>query len=122
MKTSEVLNIVNKVYPKITENYNSNAKVELYSDIYTRLNCVSAMGDESIAHAEYNWSENKIYIYTTNMSNEEDIIRSLIHECVHSTQSKELFDKYYENGATYDTHPFEIQAENEETNWKKYKL
>ena len=120
MKTSEVLNIVNKVYPKITENYNSNAKVELYSDIYTRLNCVSAMGDESVAHAEYNWSENKIYIYTTNMSNEEDIIRSLIHECVHSKQSYDLYIAYKLIGLDYDTHPYEIEASYEENKWKKY--
>ena len=122
MNKDKISNIINKVYPKITENYNSNAKVELYNDIYTRLDCVSAMGDESVAHAEYDWSENKIYLYAINMTNEEQIIRSLIHECIHSTQSKELFDKYYENGATYDTHPFEIQAENEEINWKKYEL
>ena len=56
------------------------------------------------------------------MNSVEDIIRSLIHECVHSTQSKVLFDIYYEIGETYETHPFEIEAEHEEEKWKKYKL
>ena len=56
------------------------------------------------------------------MKCEEDIIRSLIHECVHSTQSKLLFDIYYEFGYTYDTHPYEVKARNAEKNWKYYQL
>ena len=56
------------------------------------------------------------------MFSEEDIIRSLIHESVHANQSKVLFDKYYEVGETYDTHPYEIQARKAEENWKIYKI
>ena len=54
------------------------------------------------------------------LKTEEDIIRSLIHECVHSTQSKLLFDIYYEFGYTYDTHPYEVKAINAENEWKNY--
>ena len=120
MNKSNILNIVSEVYPKITKDYNSNAKIEVYTDIFTRLQCIPAINDELIS-AEYDWSENKVYIYTTNMTNEEQIIRSLIHECVHSTQFKVLFDKYYENGANYSPHPCEIEAIEQEENWKKYK-
>ena len=122
MEQLNIKNIINSVYPLISKDYNSNAKVELHSNIYERLSGIQGMSGSACAQAEYNWSDNTIYIYTSKMFSEEDIIRSLIHECVHSTQCKELFDKYYENGANYSTQPYEIEAKNEENNWKNYKL
>ena len=80
------------------------------------------MTGEVQAHAEYDWSTKKIYLYTSKMNSVEDIIRSLIHECVHSTQSKVIFDQYYKDGFTYDTHPYEIEAKDAEENWKEYKI
>ena len=120
MEQQNIKNIINKVYPLIAKDYNSNAKIELYSDIYERLNSVSAI-DEYDSYAEYSWSKNKIYLYTNHLNNEEDVIRSLIHECVHSSQNKELFDTYYLIGLDYNTNPCEVEAEYEENNWKKYK-
>ena len=121
MKQEEIVNIVNKVYPLISKDYtNTNPKVELHNNIYERLNSISAM-DEEDSYAEYDWSNNTIYIYTDHLNSEEDIIRSLIHECVHSTQYEVLFDKYYEVGETYDTHPYEVAARNAEESWKKYR-
>jgi len=122
MHKSKIINIINKAYPKIAKYYNSNAKVELHNNIYERLSGISEMSGDENPHAEYDWSENKIYIYAINMDNEEQVIRSLIHECVHSIQNKELFDAYYETPLTYFTHPYEIEAHYEEENWKKYKL
>ena len=121
MTEKAISKIVDKVYPKITKNYKSNAKVELYSNIFARLNSTSATEKDS-NYAEYNWSENKIFLYTNHMNSEEDIIRSLIHECVHSNQSYEIYEAYYECGLDYSTHPYEIEAEQEEENWKNYKL
>ena len=121
MKRKEVNKIVSKVYPLISVDYKSSAKVELYSDIFDRLNAIPAIGEDK-AFAEYSWDTNKIYLYTNHLNSEEDIIRSLIHECVHSTQSYELFKAYYECGLDYETHPYEIEAEYEEEKWKKYKL
>jgi Zn-dependent peptidase ImmA (M78 family) len=122
MHKSKIINIINKAYPKIAKHYGSNAKVELHNNIYERLSGISEMSGDENPHAEYDWSENKIYIYTINMDSEEQVIRSLIHECVHSVQNKELFDAYYETPLTYFTHPYEIEAHYEEENWEKYKL
>jgi len=121
MVQQNIKNIINKVYPSIAKDYNSNAKVELYSDIYERLDSVPAM-DEHESYAEYHWDSNKIYLYTNHLNSEEDIIRSLIHECVHSNQCYELYEVLYECDLDYDTHPYEIEAEYEEENWNKYKL
>ena len=120
MKTKDIINIDNKVYPKIVKDYNSNAKVELYNDIYERLNSIPAI-EEYESYAEYSWINNKIYLYTNHLDSEEDIIRSLIHECVHSNQSHEVYEAYYKCDLDYDTHPYEIEAEYEEEKWKNYK-
>ena len=122
MKQEEIVNIVNKVYPLISEDNNSHAKVEYYHNIYERLSGVKGMTGEVCAHAEYDWVMCKIYLYTSRLHSVEDIIRSLIHECVHSRQLKCTFDSFYENGHTYDTHPYEIEAREAEENWKKYKI
>jgi len=121
MKQKEITKIVNKVYPLISANYKSNAKVELYSNIFDRLNVIPAM-DEHESFAEYHWDTNKIYLYTDNLNSEEDIIRSLIHECVHSTQSYEIYKAYYKCDLDYETHPYEIEAEYEEEKWINYKI
>jgi len=121
MEQQSIKNIVNKVYSTIAKDYKSSAKVELYSNIYDRLNSVSAINEHD-SYAEYSWSYNKIYLYTDHLDSEEDVIRSLIHECVHSTQCYELYEALYECDLDYDIHPYEIEAEYEEENWKKYKL
>ena len=130
MKQKEITKILNKVYPLIIQDIiidrNSKIKnvypeIEFYKNIYERLSGISAM-EEHESFAEYHWDTNKIYLYTDNLNSEEDIIRSLIHECVHSTQSYELYEAYYECDLDYETHPYEIEAEHEEENWKKYNI
>ena len=78
--TMNINNIINKVYPLIAKDYNSNAKVELHNNIFARLSGITEMSGEDNACAEYDWSENTIYIYTTNMNSEEDIIRSFLYK------------------------------------------
>ena len=116
----EVLNTINKVYPIIAKDYKCDAKIEVYTNIFNRLSAIQAM-DEEESYAEYSWSHNKIYLYTDHLDTEEDIIRSLIHECVHSKQSHDIYEAYYEQcDLDYDLHPYEIEAEYEEEKWRKY--
>ena len=116
-----VKDIINKVYPTIAKDYNSSAKVEVYKNIFERLDSTPAILEYE-SYAEYSWDSNKIYLYTDHLESEEDIIRSLIHECVHSNQCYEEYEALYECGLDYDTHPYEIEAEYEEEKWEKYKL
>ena len=123
MNSKEINKIVNQYYPLISEDYSDvNPKVELHKNIYERLSGIKGMNGTACAQAEYDWSENKIYLYTSKLNNEEDVIRSLIHECVHSTQLESIFNELYKVGETYDTHPYEIQAREAEENWKDYKF
>ena len=120
MKQDKIKEIVDKVYPIISKDNNSNANIEYYYNIYERLSGEKGMSGEVCAHAEYDWRNNKIYLYTSRLHSVEDIIRSLIHECVHSTQNKVKFNTYYLLGKTYDTHPYEIEARNAEEEWEIY--
>ena len=130
MKQEEITKIVNKVYPLIIQDIiidsdckikNVYPEIEFYKNIYERLDGIPAI-DEHESYAEYSWSHNKIYLYTDNLNSEEDIIRSLIHECVHATQSYELYEEYYKCKLVYETHPYEIEAEHEEEKWVNYKI
>ena len=129
MKQEEITKIVNKVYPLIIQDIlidnncrikNVYPEIEFHKNIYERLSGEKGMTGEVQAHAEYDWSTKKIYLYTSRMFSEEDIIRSLIHECIHATQSKVIFDQYYKDGFTYDIHPYEIEARNAEEEWVIY--
>ena len=121
MNKKEINKIIQECYPKISGYYSVGyPEVEVHDNIYERLSGEKGMTGEVCAHAEYDWSNNKIYLYTSRLHTVEDIIRALIHECVHSTQSKVIFDQYYKEGFTYDTHPYEIEAKNAEEEWKIY--
>ena len=123
MEQVEIVKIANKVYPQIIEDIlieGAYPELVFHYNIYERLSGEKGMTGEVQASAEYDWDTNKIYIYTSQMFSEEDIIRSLIHESVHANQYKVLFDKYYEIGNTYDTHPYEIQARSAEEEWEIY--
>ena len=119
MHKSEINKIIDEYYEIISNTYSKcSPQVELYDNIYERLSGIKGMSGTACAKAEYDWSENKIYLYTSRLNDEEDVIKALIHECVHSTQSKLLFDIYYEFGYTYDTHPCEVAAKKAEKQWK----
>ena len=129
MKQEEITKIVNKVYPLIIQDIiidsdckikNVYPEIKFYKNIYERLDGIPAI-DEYESFAEYHWDTNKIYLYTDNLNSEEDIIRSLIHECVHSTQSFEIYEEYYKCDLDYEHHPYEIEAEYEEEKWINYK-
>ena len=125
MKQEEIVEIANKVYPQIIEDIlieGAYPELVFHYNIYERLSGEKGMTGEVCAHTEYDWNKCEIYLYTSRMFSEEDIIRSLIHECIHATQSKVKFDAYYLCGETYDTHPYEIEARDAEENWKLYKI
>jgi len=117
-----VQKIVNRVYPDIKEYFGNESKVKLYKNIYERLD-VEEVNEDYVSYAEYLWDSDEIMLYTDNMDNEEDVIRSLIHESTHSMQDYDIYEAFYEQcEVDYETHPCEIEAEYEEEKWMNYKL
>jgi len=124
MDKDQILNIANKVYPKIREYYGTGKRdfppIEVFKNIYVRLTGEPDAEGEDPAEAEFNRKENKLFLYSDFINSKEDIIRSIIHEYVHFLQSESWMKRYYKMGHDYFSHPYEISAKKEEENWKKF--
>ena len=124
MTVDEIQDIIDYAYPKIKKYYGKGKlnypKIELWNDIYARLSGdEEARGEHSKStKAQYDEETNVIYIYYPNMMNEEDVIRSVLHEFEHTHQDAKKNEKYREQG--YDNNPYEIAARNAEKKWKQY--
>ena len=114
--------IVDRVYPQIVKNLGKakrgTPKVEFHTNIYVRVSGIEGMQGEANPHAEYDWDKNKIYLYAPKMTNEEEIIRGLLHEYTHATQDPKKMKEYRKLG--YAKNPYEKAAHKAEKNWKKY--
>ena len=117
--------IINQVYSKIKEYYGKGSldypKIELHKDIYARLSGDEEQSGEhsSTSKAQYDDETNVIYIYYPNMMNEEDVIRSIIHEYTHYKQDHKLF-KQYRDMYSYNENPIEIEAHKNEEDWQLF--
>ena len=122
MNIDEIQNIIDYSYPKIQKYYGKGSleipKIELHKDIYARLSGDEEQSGEhsSTTKAQYDEDTNVIYIYYPNMMNEEDVLRSIIHEYTHYRQDHKLFKKYKAMYG-YDEDPTEIEAKRNEEDW-----
>jgi len=114
--------VVDRVYPLIIKDLGKSKKgtpkVEFHTNIYARISGIEGMDGEANPHAEYDYDNNKIYLYTPKMVNEEEIIKALLHEYTHATQDPNKRKKYRKKG--YANNPYEKAAHKAERNWKKY--
>ena len=122
MEINEIQNIIDYAYPKIQSYYGKGSldipEIELHKDIYARLSGDEEQSGEhsSTTKAQYDEDTNVIYIYYPNMTNEEDVLRSIIHEYTHYRQDHKLFKKYKAMYG-YDEDPIEIEAKRNEEDW-----
>ena len=127
MDKEEIEQILDKAYLLIQRYFGkgkkSYPKIELHKDIYARL---SGDGEQSGEHsstsmAEYDETSNEIYIYYPNIKNEEDLLRSLIHEYTHYLQNlTPLKVQVYTQNYDYDSNPIETEAHNNEDKWQMF--
>jgi|TARA_B100000035_G_scaffold309146_1_gene314910 hypothetical protein len=124
LSKNEIMDIVNKVYPKIVKDLGGQAKpVEVHPSIWDRIGAVAAddlKREQGNPDAQYDPDDDIIYLYSEVTNTEEKIIRSLLHEHTHTLQDQAKLKQYYDEGAIYQNHPFEIEARKAEKNWKKY--
>ncbi len=122
MTIDEIQQIIDYAYPNIQKYYGKGSldfpKIELHRDIYARLSGDEEQSGEhsKTTKAQYDENTNIIYIYYPNMENEEDVLRSLIHEYTHYKQDHKLFKKY-KAMYSYDEDPTEIEAKRNEEDW-----
>jgi hypothetical protein len=126
MTQGEVQLIVDRVFPQIVQDRGPGRqgipKIELHADIYARHSGIPGMEGEvsGEAKAEFVDKDNAIYVYYPNMKNEEDVIRSLLHEFEHAHQDPKKYDKYREEGYDGLSNPYEVAARRAEEKWRKY--
>ena len=129
MTLKDIKNIVNEVYPNI-EKYYGYSKffpevtpyIEYETSIYGRLSGEEddgSMGEES-PDAEFDRIDNSIVIYYPKMKSKKHIVETLVHEYQHYLQSPLWMKRYYTMGYNYNDHPYEVQAYNEEKNYKLF--
>ena len=125
MTVDDIQPIVNYAYPKIQKYYGTGKlsipPIKFHHDIYARLS-----GDEEqqgehskTTKAQYDHDTNIIWLYYPNIKDEEDVLRSLIHEYTHYKQDHKLFKKY-KAIYSYDEDPTEIEAHKNEENWEMF--
>jgi len=124
MKQDEIQDILDHAYPLI-KSYFGKGKLD-YPKIDTSHNNTYAMhSGEPEAEGEHaktsiaEYYKGVIYLYLPNITNEEELLRALVHEYTHYTQDSELFAKY-KAMYSYDEDPFEIEAHKNEEKWQLF--
>ena len=126
MTQDEVQSIVDRVFTQIVDDRNAppqgEPKVELHRDIYARYSDIEGMKGEISHSSKAEWvdEDNTIYVYYPNMDNEEDVIRSILHEFEHAHQDPEEYEAYRAQGYDGRSNPHEVDARNAEEKWKNY--
>jgi len=126
MTQNKVQAIVDRVFPQIVSDRGPGRqgvpRVELHADIYARHSGIEGMEGE-LSHsskAEFVDEDNSIYVYYPNMVNEEDVIRSLLHEFEHAHQDPKKYADYRAEGYDGLSNPYEVDARRAESKWKNY--
>lgn len=123
LSRKDIQSVIDKVYPEIVKNLGRSKrgtpKVEIHTNIYVRASGIEGSEGEANPDAEYEWDKNEIYLYLPRMKNEEEVIKSLLHEYTHATQDPKKKEEYRKKG--YANDPYEIEATKAEGNWKKYR-
>ena len=126
LSEKDVQSIVDRVFDQIVDDRGvptqGKPKISLHTDIYARYSDEPGMKGEvsNEAKAEFVDKDNAIYVYFPNMTNEEDVIRSLLHEFEHAHQDPKEYEKYRKAGFDGQTNPLEVDAFAAEEKWKKY--
>ena len=124
LENNSIQNVVDKVYPQIVNDLGGKIKpVEIHTNIWDRLGAVGVEDlkrEQGNPDAQYDPYDNIIYLYSEKTNTEEDIIKSLLHEHTHTLQNQEKFKELYNKGFEYSNHPYELEAQKSEENWRKY--
>jgi len=121
MDKQVVENLAEVYINKIQEHYGMSKHHATFPYIYVEDSPYSDAEHKTIK-GEFCHMENDITVYWKNISTEEDLIRTLVHEYQHYLQSPTWMTRYYKQGYSYVDHPYEVQARQEEENWNKFKI
>ena len=130
MTQDEIQQIISYAYPliqnKIKSEYGSGKGPIPKIDTSHRNTYAMHSGEPEAEgeHAETSIAEyykGVIYLYLPNITNEEELLRSIIHEYTHYLQDiTPLKTRVANQEYTYDTNPYETEAHENEENWETF--
>ncbi len=127
LSKNEIQSIADRVLPQIAKTLGPTKKglpnIEIHNNV---LALHSKIPDHPVSpdmggkkeHAEYIWDTNTIYLFSVALTNEELVIKALLHEYTHATQDEKKVKAARAKG--YKNNPYEKAAEKAERNWKDY--
>ena len=124
MTIDKIQQIISYAYPLI-QKYYGKGKLPIPKIDTSHKNTYAMHSGEPEAQGEHDatsiaeYYECTIYLYLPNIVNEEELLRSIIHEYTHYTQDSTLF-KRYKQMYSYDEDPTEIEARKNEENWEMF--
>ena len=124
MKQDEIQDILDYAYPLI-KTYLGKGKLDYPKIDTSHKNTYAMHSGEPEAEGEHSstsiaeYHMGTIYLYLPNITNEEELLRALVHEYTHYTQDNELFAKY-RSMYSYDEDPTEIEAHKNEEKWQLF--
>tara|TARA_A100001201_G_scaffold138939_1_gene130405 strand:+ start:1698 stop:2081 length:384 start_codon:yes stop_codon:yes gene_type:complete len=124
MTIDKIQQIISYAYPLI-QKYYGKGKLPIPKIDTSHKNTYAMHSGEPEAQGEHDatsiaeYYEGTIYLYLPNIVNEEELLRSIIHEYTHYTQDSELL-KRYKQMYSYDEDPTEIEARKNEENWEMF--
>ncbi len=126
MTTDEVQQIISYAYPLI-QKYYGKGKLPIPKIDTSHKNTYAMHSGEPEATGEHaatsiaEYYEGTIYLYLPNITDEEGLLRALVHEYTHYLQNiTPLKTRVANQEYTYDTNPYEIEAHKNEENWETF--
>ena len=120
MTRKEIQKITEKIYNQVIDYYGESNHQDDVPYIAIEDTPYSDSKVPKDLYGEYCSMMNEITLYWKNIPSLEVLIRTLVHEYQHYLQSPSWMTRYYKMGYGYNDHPYEVQAFNEEENWKMF--
>ena len=120
MTRKEIQKITEKIYNQVIDYYGESNHQDDVPYVAIEDTPYSDSKVPKDLYGEYCSMMNEITLYWKNIPSLEVLIRTLVHEYQHYLQSPSWMTRYYKMGYGYNDHPYEVQAFNEEENWKMF--
>lgn len=120
MTRNEIKKVTEEVYNKVIKHYGTSKHHESLPYIAIEDTPYSDEVVPKNLFGEYCYMLNEVTLYWKNIPSLEVLIRTLVHEYQHYLQSPSWMSRYYKQGHTYDSHPYEVAAYAEEENWRLF--
>ena len=120
MNRNTIQNVTETIYNKVINRYGESNHHETLPYVAIE---DTPYSDEEVPkelYGEYCSMFNEITLYWKNIPSIEILIRTLVHEYQHYLQSPGWMTRYYTMGHSYNTHPYEVAAFNEEEKWMEF--